>query len=99
MISQKAFWAKLCNRLGLTDNTIVPNSPHDHNFMQKICERNGVEREINQQEIEDFSSLIMAIFWGAKRSKQELLFDVSVLSTQSSHASQLDYKDAIKILR
>ena len=33
--------------------------------MQKICERNGIQRDIDQKEIEDFASLVMAIFWGA----------------------------------
>ena len=84
-------------------------------YIQELCERYNIKAgsqypydkhflssPVNDTPFEDiteYRSLVMSIFYVAKRSRFELLFPISYLATFSSKPMQSDYDKAIIILQ
>ena len=98
-ISQENYWKKVCTKFELLEND-VSSLPHNHSFMQRL---RGREDEMELDTMNDnqklFLALIMSILWGAKRSKPEIMFNVTALATQSKNGTKQDYDDAKMVLK
>jgi hypothetical protein len=96
-ISQDAYWNKIAEKYKvLTTNT--RDTPYTSNYLERLRQRSN-DGEDDEETQTEFLSIIMSIFWGAKRSKPETLFTVSSLATQAKYGTKEDYDDAMTVMK
>ena len=66
--------------------------PYGQNFMSSD------PQDIAMSDIRKYKSLVMSLFYVAKRTRPEILFPISYLATRSSEPTQNDYDKALRIL-
>ena len=66
--------------------------PYGQNFVSSD------PQDIAMSDIRKYKSLVMSLFYVAKRTRPEVLFAVSYLATKSSEPTQNDYDKALRIL-
>lgn len=81
---------ELCEKYSITEGS---QYPYDRHFL------NNPPNDTIFQDTTEYRSLVMSIFYVAKRSRIELLFPISYLATFSSVPFQSHYDKAIVILK
>ena len=66
--------------------------PYGQNFMSSDSQ------DIAMSDIRKYKSLVMSLFYVAKRTRPDILFPISYLATRSSEPTQNDYDKALRIL-
>ena len=95
-ISQDSYWNKLVEKFKVLPGS-TKDTPYKSNYMERLRQRPN-DTEGDEETKTEFLSVIMSIFWGAKRSKPESLFTVSSLATQSKFGTKEDYDDAMIVM-
>jgi hypothetical protein len=73
--SQDAYWNKIAEKYKVLP-TNTRDTPYTSNYLERLRQRSS-DGEGDEETQTEFLSIIMSIFWGAKRSKPETLFTVS----------------------
>ena len=81
---------ELCEKYGITEGS---QYPYDRHFL------NDPSNDKPFEDTTEYRSLVMSIFYVAKRSRFELLFPISYLATFSSTPLQSHYNKAIIVLK
>ena len=96
LITQETYWTKVIQKFNVLP-TSTRTTPFNSTYMERL--RNRDEQDEDEETKTEFLSLIMSIFWGAKRTRPETLFPVSTLATQSKHGTSEDYDDSMAIIK
>jgi hypothetical protein len=82
-IDQKDYYLSILSKFDLT-NTRDYSVPHSMNLTE--CEL--VNEDVSDQIKNDMLSTVMSLYWGAKRSRPDILFNVSYLANTVKYQTQ-----------
>ena len=88
-IDNSLYIKQLSDTYGIKDDNTMP---YGQNFMSSD------PQDIAMSDIRKYKSLVMSLFYVAKRTRPDILFAVSYLATRSSEPTQNDYDKALRIL-
>jgi len=76
----------------IMDKNLVPreytsNYPHPNDLKVNLFEEDGSKEDQNKM-----LSVVMSLYWACKRTRPDLLFNVSYLATRCKHATNNDWK-------
>ena len=94
--SQDSYWSKLVEKFKVLPGS-TKDTPYKSSYMERLRQRSN-DIEGDEETKTEFLSVIVSIFWGAKRSKPESLLMVSSLATQSKFGTKEDYDDAMTVM-
>jgi hypothetical protein len=89
MYDNKQYIQELCAKYNIKDGS---KYTYDRNFLNDSSNKTMIDTT-------DYKSLIMSLFYVAKRTRPEILFPVSYLATFASKPEQSHYDKGIMILR
>jgi hypothetical protein len=100
-ISQAHYWQKVCSKFKLLESD-TSRCPHKSKFMERLRERGQNDDQItdtSEPKRLQFLSLVMSMLWGALRSFPDILFNLTALATRSKFGNDVDYSDALQVLK
>ena len=97
-INQTIYWQKVCTKFELMVED-VSKMPHRSDYLQRMRDREIADLGPDNKILTKYLSVVMSMMWGVKRSRPDLLANITSLATHSRNATMDDFHDAMQVLK